>query len=109
MKIGKALDVAFKNKPENFQIFRHIADYRNYVDERLDLTPDDTILWQLEIEQLKRFLSDEEFMGWHEKNMFEEYLAENLLLYGDIKATLDDGLKLCEASAKTNNRIEFSL
>lgn len=108
LKFGYALEVAFKKQPKQFEIFRRISDWRNYDDEYLTLTPDEAALWQLEIEQLEHFLSGEEFLGWHERETFDREFAEEDLLYGDVKKTLIDGLKLCEASAKTNNPIEFS-
>jgi hypothetical protein len=109
LTVGRALELAYKNQPEQFEVFRRLAKYENYVDECLALSPDEAALWQLEIEQLQRYLSGEEFMDWHAQKTFESYLAENDLLYGDVEATLDDGLKLCQASAKTNNPIESCL
>ena len=107
LKIGNALESVFKNQTGKFAVFRRISNRRNYVDEYLSLTPDDAILWQREIEQLKNFLSGEEFMGWHERKKFESYLLENKLLYGNTDDTLNDGLNLIKASLETGNSIEF--
>ncbi len=106
-KFGYALDAGFKDRPSQFEVFRRIADSRNYDDEYLALTPEEAALWELEIEQLKRFLSGEEFLGWHEKETFQEKFAESDMLYGDIESTLDDAVRLCKASALTHNSIEF--
>jgi len=106
-KIGWALDAAYKERPEYFEVFRRIADSRNYEDEYLALSPGEVALWQLEIEQLQRYLSGEEYMGFHEQEAFERALEERPFSDGDIKKTLEDGLKLCEASAKTGNAIEL--
>lgn len=107
LMFGYALEAAFKKQPERFEIFRRISDWRNYDDEFLSLTPEEAALWQLEIEQLKRFLSSGEFLGWHEKETFDKEFAEDDLLYGNIESTLEDALKFCEASSKTKNPIEF--
>lgn len=107
LKFGYALEKAFKNQPVKFKIFRRISDWRNYDDEYLALTSDEAVLWQFEIEELKNFLSGEDFLGWHEKEKFAVEFAEDDLLYGNIEKTLEDALKLCEASVKTRNPIEF--
>jgi hypothetical protein len=78
-----------------------------YDDEYLSLTPDEVVLWQLEIELLKRYFSEEEFMGWGECQKWQRFWQSNELLYGDIEKTLEDGLKICQASLKTGNPIEF--
>ena len=106
-KIGFALEAAFKDRPSQFEIFRRIADLRNYDDGCLGLVPEEAKLWELEIEELKRFLSGEEFLGWHEKEVFQEKFKENDMPDEDIESTLEDAIKLCEASALTNNPIEF--
>ena len=43
----------------------------------------------------------------HERELFERALYERPFLYGDIQKTLEDGLKLCDASAETGNPVEF--
>ena len=106
-KVGSALDAAYRDRPEYFEIFRRVSDSRNYEDEYLALSQDDVALWRLEIEQLRRYLSGEEYMGFHEWEAFERVLGERPLLDGDIQKTLEDGLKLCAASAKTGNPVEF--
>ena len=106
-KIGLALDAAYKEKPEFFEIFRRIPNWRNYEGEYLALSRDEAALWQLEIEQLRRYLSGEEYMGFHETEVFERVLGKQQFLYGDIQKTMKDCIKLCEASTKTGNPIEF--
>ena len=106
-KVGLALEAAYRELPEYFEVFRRISNSGNYYDEYLTLSAAEAALWQLEIEQLQLYLSGEEFMGWHEKVAFEKALSGHPFLYGDIQKTLKDGLTLCEASAKTGNPIEF--
>ena len=107
LKIGLALEAAYRERPEYFEIFRRITNWRNYEDEYLALSPDEAALWQMEIEHLQRYLSGEQYMGWHEKEAFEKGLAKLPFLYGDIQKTLKDGLTFCEASAKTGKSVEF--
>jgi hypothetical protein len=107
IRFGYALAEAFKNQPNRFEIFRRISDWRNYNDDYFALTPEDAALWKLEIEQLKRFLSGEEFLGWHEKEIFDREFSEDDLLYGDVEKTLASALGLCEAGPRTKNPIEF--
>jgi hypothetical protein len=61
----------------------------------------------MEIEQLKRYLSGEEHMGWHELRRWNEYFEKRQLLYGDVDKTLEDGLRLIRASREMNRPIEF--
>ncbi|MEM9273842.1 MAG: hypothetical protein AAGA80_12870 [Cyanobacteria bacterium P01_F01_bin.143] len=105
--IGKALDFAYKDQPESFEIFRKIYNWRNYEDEYLALTEDDVVLWELEIEQLQNYLSGEIYMGFYEQKKFNYYLRRNPLLYGNVPSTLKDGLKLCEISLISDNLVEF--
>jgi hypothetical protein len=105
--ISYALEEAYKKHSAHFEVFRKIGQPHNYNDELLILSTDEVFLWQMEIEQLRRYLSEEEFMGWHKREMFDRYLAERELLYGSLQETLDDGISLCKASIKTGNTIEF--
>lgn len=105
--IGRALDAAYKESPEYFEVFRRIPNSHNYDDELLAISRDEANLWRLEIEQLQRYLSGEEYMGFHQQKIFERVLEEHPFLYGDIQKTLEDGLSLCDASARTGQPIEF--
>jgi regulator of replication initiation timing len=107
--ISNALEKAYEKQPEYFEVFRKIGQYCSYDDELLVLSSNEISLWQLEIEQLRRYLSEEEFMGWHEREAFEKDLAEEGLLYGSLQETLEDGMRLCKASVETGNPIEFLL
>ena len=71
LQIGLALEEAYRERPEYFELFRRISNWRNYDDEYLALSADEAALWRLEIEQLQNYLSGEEYMGWHEKEVFE--------------------------------------
>lgn len=105
--IGHALERAYKHQPHEFETCRRIADWRNYEDEYLSLSPNEVMLWRLEIELLQRYLTGEEYMEWHQKRAFKNELAQYTLLYGDAQSTLSDGLRLCQASLETGNSIEF--
>ena len=107
LKIGLALEAAYRERPEYFELFRRISNWRNYEDEHLTLSPEEAPLWRLEIEQLQGYLSGEEYMGWHEEEAFQRELGAYPFLYGDIHKTLKDGLVFCDASAKTGNPVEF--
>lgn len=63
LKIGLALESAFKDDRNQFEIFRRISDWRNYDDEYLAISAEDVVLWQLEIDQFKKFMSGGEFLG----------------------------------------------
>jgi hypothetical protein len=104
--IGYAIEWAFA-KQSGFEIFTKIGDWRQYDDEYLSLSPSEVDLWEIEIEQLKRYLSDEECMGWHQLRKWNEYFEKHRLLYGDVDKTLEDGLKLIRASREMNQPIEF--
>jgi hypothetical protein len=71
------------------------------------LEPGEIDLWEMEIEQLKRYLSGEEYMDWHELRRWNEYFEKLQLLYGNVDKTLEDGLKLIRASREMNRLIEF--
>ena len=109
MTVGRALEFAYHHQQEYFEIFRKLAEGNNYQAEYLALDLVAGELWSLEIKQLQRFLSGQEFMGWHEQRNFEQELKAQTLLYGDVHETLQDGLRLCQASVQTGNPIEFYL
>jgi hypothetical protein len=104
--IAHAIEEAF-GRQTHFEIFTRIADWRQYEDEYLSLEPGEIDLWEMEIEQLKRYLSGEEHMGWHELRRWNEYFEKRQLLYGDVDKTLEDGLRLIRASREMNRPIEF--
>jgi hypothetical protein len=107
--IGDALEIAYKHEPNEFEIFKRISNWNNYEDECLPLSLDEVTLWQLEIELLQRYLTGEEYMEWHHKQTFDKEIGLDTLLYGDVPATLEDGLRLCRASIEIGNPIEFFL
>jgi hypothetical protein len=104
--IGYAIEEAF-DRQTHFEIFTKIADWRQYEDEYLCLEPSEIDLWEMEIEQLKRYLSGEEYIGWHELRKWNECFKRLRLLYGDVDKTLEDGLRLIRASREMNRPIEF--
>jgi hypothetical protein len=107
LKISYALERAYKKQPDQFEIFRKIGQPDNYKDEHLALSKEQIILWQMEIEQLKNYLSSKEFMKFREREIFEKEMAESDFLYKNTGETLEDALSLCEAALKTRNPIEF--
>lgn len=71
-------------------------------------------MWQLEIEQLQRFLSGEEFMGWDEMQLWYRLRDEERTSYErandkprEVQDVLAEGLAICRASQETGNPIEF--
>ncbi|MGE0131011.1 MAG: hypothetical protein AB7U82_23280 [Blastocatellales bacterium] len=104
--IGYAIEEAF-GRQSGFEIFTKIGNWRLYEGEHLSLSPSDIDLWEIEIEQLKHYLSGEEYMGWRELRKWNEYFEKPRLLYGDVDKTLEDGLKLIRASREMNRPIEF--
>jgi len=105
--IGYALEDALGKDTGVFEVFTKIGNWRLYDDEYLPLTSGERDLWQLEIEQLKRYLSGEQSMGWREMQIFQQKIEHYELLYGSIEETLEDGLSLINASRSTGNPIEF--
>jgi hypothetical protein len=91
----------------HFEIFTRIGDWRQYEDEYLSLSPSEIDLWEMEIEQLKRYLSGEQYMGWYELRKWNELFEKYKLLYGDVNETLEDGSKLIRASREMKRPIEF--
>ncbi len=104
--LGYGIEDAF-GKASGFEFFTKIGDWQQYEDEYLKLSPEDAQLWELEIEQLKRYLSGEESMGWHERRKWDEYFATHPPLYSTINEILEDGLNLIRASQKMSRPIEF--
>jgi hypothetical protein len=115
-KIGYALEYAFDKKSQIFDVFIKIGNWREYDDEYLALTEEERDMWQLEIEELQKFLNEEYSMGWKETNKFHQYLDEDPLLSVCISkmsktegldSTLKKGLSLIEASKLTGNPVEL--
>lgn len=116
LTIARDLDRIYRQAPREFEIFRRIGNPQSYVDEYSSLSTDEAALWQMEIEQLRRYLSGEEWMGERERRLWgqlREHEAQLCRRSGhdppDPDRTLDDGLALCVASARMNKPIEFLL
>jgi hypothetical protein len=114
---GADLERIYKHQPEMFEMWRKIRKWRSYSHRNNDLhlQPGEVLMWQLEIEQLQRFLSGEEFMGWDEIQLWRKLREEERLSYArandeprNVQEVLAEGLALCRASQKTGNPIEFS-
>jgi hypothetical protein len=105
--IGYALEFEFRHRRTEFAIFIKVGNWRIYHDERLVLSLEEAALWQLEIEQLQKYLTGENYLGWEESQGWDEYFNKPRLLYGDVSKTLLDGLKLCQASLQISQPIEF--
>jgi hypothetical protein len=79
----------------------------------LVLSPDETLLWELEIKQLRHYLS-KEWVWWPERSLWQKIRAYEVEAYRsqdwqaeNQNSILGDGLLLCEASIRTGNPIEF--
>ncbi len=105
--IGYALEFAFRDRRNEFELFIKVGNWRAYHDERLAFSLEEVALWQLEIEQLQKYLSNENYMGWEESQRWADYFHKSRLIYGDVSKTLLDGLKLCQASLQASQPIEF--
>lgn len=106
-RLGTALDQTFKHAPDRFEIFRKIPDPRQYRDESLVLRVEEAELWELEIDDLRRLLSDEGYMGWKEERIWRQFWESHELPFGTVEKTLADAEALCRASRETGNPITF--
>jgi hypothetical protein len=115
-RVGLALQDAFDNDSQPFEIFTRIPNWQNYDDEYLPLTEQERDLWEIEIQEVQKIIKGEKFIGWNEFHKFYNSLEENQLLYvllenfspkEALEKTLQDGLMLIEASRFTGNPIEF--
>jgi hypothetical protein len=114
LTVGQDLDRIYRQDPRVFEVFRRIGNPENYEDEYLSLSTDEAVLWQMEMEQLQRYLSAAEWMGWRERQTWDRLREHEAQLYRrggydppDYDAVLLDGLNLCAASAQMNKPIEF--
>jgi hypothetical protein len=107
LTIGLVLPEIFGKRNTEFTIFPKIANWRNYDDEYLCLSSDEVQLWELEIIQLKLYLSGEQSLDWKKRQRWQAIFQETKFLYGDLEKTLDDGLKFIQASKETGQPIEF--
>jgi hypothetical protein len=112
-RIGLALKDAFDKESQPFEVFTKIPNWRIYDDEYLPLTENERDLWEIEIQEVRKYINGEKFMGWNESHKFHNSLKENQLLIENlspkeaIDKTLNDGIALIEASRITGNLIEF--
>src|SRR5687767_11593500 len=61
---GFDLERIFKDRAGMFEVWRKISEWRTRSQRGgLHVSPEEAEMWQLEIVQLQRFLSGEEFMG----------------------------------------------
>jgi hypothetical protein len=107
LTVGQDLDRIYRQDPQVFEVFRRIGNPENYEDEYLSLSTDEAVLWQMEIEQIQRYLSAAEWMGWRERQTWDRLREHEAQLYRrggydppDYDAVLLDGLNLCAASAQ---------
>lgn len=107
LTVGLALTEIFGKKDTEFTIFPKIANWRNYDDEYLCLSPEERDLWELEIVQMQQYLTGEQSLTWQQRQRWQTIFQETIFLYGDLGKTLADGLKFIEASKETGQPIEF--
>ena len=113
---GFDLERIFKDRAGMFEVWRKISEWRTRSHRGgLHISPEEAGMWQLEIEQLQRFLSGEEFMGWRELQLWNKLREEEQQSYArvedvptEVGDVLAQGLALCRASRETGNPIEFS-
>ena len=112
---GYDLERIYKHRPGMFEVWRRISSWRRSSHRGdLGIRPVEAMMWQLEIEQLQRFLSGEEFMGWGELQLWRKLREEERRTYTrvgaeppEVEDVLAGGLALCRASQETGNPIEF--
>lgn len=118
LRIGYALQKAFTSEKQPFEVFSKISYFQNYEDEHLILTANERDLWEIEIQELKKYINNEKFMNWDESRRFHLHLEEKdllavffdkLSLNKALQKILADGLSLIKASLTTENPIEFFL
>ena len=80
LAIGSALTEIFGKKNAEFTIFLKIANWRNYDDEYLCLSPDEVQLWELEIIQIKQYLAGEQSLNWKKRQRWQAIFQETRLL-----------------------------
>jgi hypothetical protein len=116
IEYGRDLVRIYKHRPEMFVVWRKICEWRSQSHKYGDLclSPDEVLMWQLEIEQLQHFLSGEEFMGWDELQLWNKLREEERLSYErandeppEVADVLAEGIAICRASQETGNPVEF--
>lgn len=117
---GFDLERIFEGRDDVFEVWRKISEWRTHSHRGdLHISPEEAGTWQREIELLQRFLSGEEFMGWHERQLWDRLREAERQSYARVESetmnepagvmkVLATGLALCRASQETGNPIEFS-
>lgn len=117
-RMGRILEAALKDEPrraQDFEILFRICNWRNYEDEYLSLARDARDQWRLEIEELQaaqrgqNVLSRNALQKWNSlwSDFFKDpWHREDAKSVDEILANC---LRLCDASMRTANPIEFYL
>jgi hypothetical protein len=123
--VGYGLKEAFGRELGPFEIYRKITDPRNYEDEYLVLSLSEVDLWQMEINQIGKYILGEQYMGWNESRAWERYwkkywsqmmewkdrshdpVEEDSWFMMNEHEMLKESLEICHASMVTQNPVEF--
>lgn len=104
IQLGSLIDDIFSDI-KMFEIFPRLGDWRCYSDELLLVTPDEAMLWQLEIEELQQAWQG---VGRLPRSKVEKLFIEiNRIKLGTADQVLEDAIKLCQASIRIGNPIRF--
>lgn len=95
-----------------FALFTMLVD-RQYVDDYLELSPAETELWQLEIEELLAIEAGDKFFPYAIGQQWAQHWTDYFRIPWrqehevSISKLLTECLELCQVSQKTGNPIEF--
>jgi len=109
LRIGSALERAFKENKTQFPIFRKLADFSYYDQEVLEITFEEVKDWAVEVGHLKDINAGRQHFPYHEQQRFFHALNEDPFLYGDLAAALQECERLIDTCRRTGNGILFSL
>lgn len=109
MRIGHAAAIAFRTQNNATEMLKKLVDTEEYFDEALFFSVEDAELLKLELEEIRQLETLQGATCRKEWQIFHRELESTPFLYGNLDETLMKSLKLCEASIKTKNPIEFYL
>ena len=89
--VGNLISRVFKEESEAFEIFTRVGDWRNYEDELLPISPDESRMWLLEIEEIQNALEGFGNLPYKLVNkLVQEYLREDLGSRIELENQLDE-------------------
>lgn len=116
--IGYAMGMLLAKDPKapwrDFRVFHHISKYKEYKDGCLMLSVEERDAWRMEISKLAAIEQGKIFLPYKVAQDWAAYWKgyfQDLAGWGpqSVMEMLSYGIRLCEASEKTGNPIEFHL